>query len=76
MQPPSRVRLAVDYLEERESRLASCDAGWGACALVSRSLHYRRQNEAKRRKRLAARASAGSVDVAEVGSTGTGRAGA
>jgi len=76
MQPPERVRRAVDYLEERESRLASCDASWGACALLSRSLYYRRQNEAKRRKRLAARAGAASGDIAGVGGAGTGGAGA
>jgi len=59
------------YLEERDHRLSSCDASSGACALLSRSLNYRRRTEAKRRKRLAvANAARGNDDAASGLGTG------
>jgi len=81
LQDPESVRRAVVYLEERDHRLASCDASWGACALLSRSLNYRRQTETKRRKRLAVADAARGDDDSEGGAgaggarTGGGAAG-
>ena len=70
LQDPERVRRAAVYLEERERRLATCDASWGACALLSRSLNYRRQTQVKRRKRLAAADAARGDDNAASGAGG------
>ena len=68
---PERERRAVVYLEEREHRHSSCDSSSGACALSSRSLNYRRQTEAKRRKRLAvANAARGNDNAASGAVTG------
>jgi len=74
LQPPERVRLAVSYLEERVPVLASCDGSWGACAALSRSLYYRQQHEARKRKRLGddADAAPGNPEVAAEEGTGSG----
>jgi len=44
--PADRLRAAVVYLEGCVPRLAACDAGWGACALLSRGLRHRRPRKA------------------------------
>lgn len=52
----AQIRSAVLFLEEREPRLGVCESGWGACALLSRALSYRRPRKprAQRRQRAAA----------------------
>lgn len=70
LQDAGKLRRAVQYLEEREPRLAVCKASWGACALLSRSLGYRKAVPGRRRRRRAAR-----VDPA-AGSAADGSAGA
>jgi len=65
-QDPVALRGAVDYLERREPRLAVCESGWGACALLSRSLAYRRQRLRKRQRRVSTTA-----DVAGDGGAAT-----
>jgi len=49
-QDPVALREAVEYLEGCEPRLAVCASCWGACALLSRSLAYRRQRLRKRQR--------------------------
>ena len=44
--PADRLHAAVIYLEGCVPRLAACDVGWGACALLSRGLHHRRPRTA------------------------------
>jgi len=58
-QHPRALREAVQYLERREPRMAVCESCWGACALLSRSLGYRRQRPRKEQRTV--RASAGSA---------------
>jgi len=74
LEPPERVRLAVSYLEERVPVLASCDGSWGACAALSRSLYYRQQHEARKRKRLGddADAAPGNTEAAAEEGAGSG----
>jgi len=57
-QDPVALREAVEYLEGREPRLALCQSCWGACALLSHRLGYRRQQLRKRQRGEAARARA------------------
>jgi len=47
-QDPVALREAVEYLEGQEPRLAVCQSCWGAFALLSRRLSYRRQQLRKR----------------------------
>jgi len=44
--PADRLHAGVIYLEGCVPRLAACDAGWRACALLSRGLHHRRPRTA------------------------------
>lgn len=50
LQDAAKLRLAVQYLEMREPRLAVCYEFWGACALLCRSLGFRAQSSTNRRR--------------------------
>jgi len=52
--PADRLHAAVVYLEGCVPRLAACDAGWGAFALLSRGLRHRRSRKAGARTVTAA----------------------
>jgi len=62
--PGDRLYAAVAYLEDCEPRLAQCDSSWGACALLSRSIH----NRQSRRTRATARAAAAAAAAATAAS--------
>jgi len=65
-----KLRRAVLFLEEREPRLAVCELGWGACALLSRALSDRRPRQ-PRRRRVVAVADAGASSTATDDGTAT-----
>ena len=52
--PADPLYAAVVYLEGCVPRLAACDAGWGACALLSHGLRHRRRWKAGARSVTAA----------------------